>query len=554
MGEAANISLKAIGKQDTHLLSKDPEDSFFHPKVEQHSEFRKYHNRHTVSNPSQKSWWPFGETIKVELNPHNMGDLLTNMWVRVDLPKWESRITWNDVTEREYFVYKTAEEFGISLGEGAFTAQEAYTYIRNGPNPYTSPLEYYLSVRFNELQTDFRQNSQNWEIFLLGKIFANDEVPPGVVVPESRFWGYAQYVGRKLIKKIRFIVDETVIEELDADSIVIYDNIYKTHDQKMNGYLQYNMGITSASWQTFNQQEQKYATSNQVFIHIPFFFAKNYRTELHENNIQNKQPFPICAIKKQKILVEIEFFDTPYFIQFYQASDPVSNTLPTKTLNNFDIVTEEVTLTDEERLYYMNNPIKLTYDFMNRHSSTDVKPSENQFISVKLEPKIPVKMLHWFFRWGGYERSGNYESDLTTKRFNYSEYPNGNHVLKNAHLTLNGERFPRVSDVDYRYFLEYVNATLKLSESGVKPNIDLSGGIADIYEGSYIYSYGFAIHPKSTQTSGFLDFSDLNSEQTKLHIELGDEVVNTNNDYTLYMYYTGYRTLKFENGYVSFVI
>ncbi len=32
MGEAAKISLKAIGKQDTHLLSKDPEDSFFNYK------------------------------------------------------------------------------------------------------------------------------------------------------------------------------------------------------------------------------------------------------------------------------------------------------------------------------------------------------------------------------------------------------------------------------------------------------------------------------------------------------------------------------------------
>jgi hypothetical protein len=29
MGEAAKISLKAIGKQDTYLLSKDPEESFF---------------------------------------------------------------------------------------------------------------------------------------------------------------------------------------------------------------------------------------------------------------------------------------------------------------------------------------------------------------------------------------------------------------------------------------------------------------------------------------------------------------------------------------------
>jgi hypothetical protein len=29
MGEAAKISLKAIGKQDTYLLSKEPDESFF---------------------------------------------------------------------------------------------------------------------------------------------------------------------------------------------------------------------------------------------------------------------------------------------------------------------------------------------------------------------------------------------------------------------------------------------------------------------------------------------------------------------------------------------
>jgi hypothetical protein len=39
MGEAAKISLKAIGKQDLHLLSKDPEDSFFKDRdMTRHSE------------------------------------------------------------------------------------------------------------------------------------------------------------------------------------------------------------------------------------------------------------------------------------------------------------------------------------------------------------------------------------------------------------------------------------------------------------------------------------------------------------------------------------
>ena len=44
MGEAAKISLKAIGKQDTYLLSKDPDESFFnYTENKRHTDFRKYH-------------------------------------------------------------------------------------------------------------------------------------------------------------------------------------------------------------------------------------------------------------------------------------------------------------------------------------------------------------------------------------------------------------------------------------------------------------------------------------------------------------------------------
>ena len=40
MGEAAKISLKAIGKQDTFLLSKDPDESFFNYTTDRnHSNF-----------------------------------------------------------------------------------------------------------------------------------------------------------------------------------------------------------------------------------------------------------------------------------------------------------------------------------------------------------------------------------------------------------------------------------------------------------------------------------------------------------------------------------
>src|SRR5210317_17959 len=112
MGEAAKISLKAIGKQDTHLLSKDPDDlPFKYDNNDRHSEFRKYHNVQRV-NQGISSNWPFGETIRVELNPKNMGDLLNNVWIQMKLPDWNFQdITFNETVQKILFGGKTLAEF-----------------------------------------------------------------------------------------------------------------------------------------------------------------------------------------------------------------------------------------------------------------------------------------------------------------------------------------------------------------------------------------------------------------------------------------------------------
>ena len=87
MGEAAKISLKAIGKQDTYLLSKDPEESFFNYRADKvHSNFRKYQRSKNVINNGTIANWPFGQTIKVQFNPTNMGDLLSNMYLSITMP------------------------------------------------------------------------------------------------------------------------------------------------------------------------------------------------------------------------------------------------------------------------------------------------------------------------------------------------------------------------------------------------------------------------------------------------------------------------------------
>ena len=84
----AMICLHAIGKQDEHLISNDDKArSLFTYKEKRHSNFSKYHRTTPVINPGGKASWPFGETIKVTMNPQNMGDLLSNMYISIKMPK-----------------------------------------------------------------------------------------------------------------------------------------------------------------------------------------------------------------------------------------------------------------------------------------------------------------------------------------------------------------------------------------------------------------------------------------------------------------------------------
>ena len=45
----AEICLAAIGAQDLHLLSDDPNRSLFKYNPKRHSNFRKYHRSHTIN-------------------------------------------------------------------------------------------------------------------------------------------------------------------------------------------------------------------------------------------------------------------------------------------------------------------------------------------------------------------------------------------------------------------------------------------------------------------------------------------------------------------------
>ena len=87
MGEAANLSLKAFGKQDTYLLSKT-QKTFNYQDVKKHSNLEFHKTKNVLIQVA--AGWPFNQTVKVEYDPKNMGDLLTNLYLKIDLPAKET--------------------------------------------------------------------------------------------------------------------------------------------------------------------------------------------------------------------------------------------------------------------------------------------------------------------------------------------------------------------------------------------------------------------------------------------------------------------------------
>lgn len=448
MGEAANISLKAIGKQDTHLLSNDPEESFFSDDgVRRHSDFRKYHRNRNVPNPNQQINWPFGQTIKVEFNPQNMGDLLSNMWLSVKMP--------------------------------------------------------------------------------------------GLTNPDDG--NYADQLGRHLLKSVAMVIDEIEIEKIHDDWGIIYDELYLEMSEKVaNRFLiNRNLGYDDS---TTNPNIAKLDADLVIPLH--FFFSRKFASDEYSSNKPNRPYFPVCAAHRQKIEFILEFHEPTFFTDRNVEISPLY-------IQSFNLVTEEITVSPEERNYLVKERQTLVTDLVRKHPTT-VSEIGKDVIQTNLVPNIPVKCFHWFLRNTQFEDErisiGDPTSDETRyyqNRFNFSSNVNFDEtqtffypIMDSTSFFINGNKLPNVSKTNHNYY---------------KYLIPFHNRLARPYRN--IYTYSFSMNPVNVEPSGNLDFSQIKSEKTSIQVKLntneGSLVDIDTNTYSLQMYYTGYQTFNFENGFMS---
>ena len=434
---AAIIALNALGKQDRYLISENLNDSLFDYSERRHADFRKYHRVTNVSNPNIKSTWPFGEKIKVTFNPQNMGDLLSNMYIRVKMPALTS--------------------------------------------------------------------------------------------PEN----YADQLGRHLLESVVMRVDELEVETYYDDWSIIYDELYSEITEKIANRYLLNRGLpydSSDGGAVFAEYE------SELVIPLHFFFSRKYASDDYSSNKPNRPYFPLCAIYKQKLEFEFKFHKQSFFTD---SSTPIS-------LTNFEIVTEEITIPANERMYFMKEKQMLITDVVKRHPSTVTEVGKH-VIKNNIVANIPVKCIHWFFRNSMFENEDVIKEPSETEegkffihnRFNFSSNVNFDQtytffspVMYDAKFHINGNRLPNLTSTNHSFYKYLVPFQKRLS----RPIRN-------------IYTYSFSMNPMNVEPSGSLDFSNIQSEKTNIDIQL--EPILTES-YTLHMYYTGYQTFTFENGFMQF--
>ena len=297
------------------------------------------------------------------------------------------------------------------------------------------------------------------------------------------------------------------METLYTDWAVIYDELYMSEEEKDAVKFLDNNGKPSGTMAGTSDN----ASNRGINLYIPlhFFFGRRHSTQDFDNKLLNdkyfKPYFPLCAIHKQKIFLNITFNDKTFFTN---SQPEVVMELP-----QFEIVTEEITVTPLERSYIINNKQTITTELMRRQSPIDI---DSFFVEAKnnLVPKIPVKTLHWFFRRDEFETRPN----EIANRFNYGNYYSGptttsniyvqaeNPIMSDAQLFINGTQNLGFMEAKERN----LSSTANYFKHQVPFKIGLSAPLRNIY------TYSFSLKPKDPLPTGALDFSQLNSDKTFL--------------------------------------
>ena len=364
---------------------------------------------------------------------------------------------------------------------------------------------------------------------------------------------YCNQLGNALIKEYSFIVGDNTIQTVPGDWNVIHDELYATDNERYAKRFLINGGNPDGVLPPTTSDIPLYIPLNFLFSRyksvLPGNWYNNISTGEKTNGADTFKPyFLTCACTQQQIYIKIEMNPITFF-----------SNAATLSLDKVQLVTEEVTLSEEELFYYMKSPHVTIYNTVQRqpvfrldngqgvkNSSTGISSGCPNVYKDELMSTMPVKAFHWFIRDQRYEN----ETDNTyyLNRYNFSSNPTANvhteknfQILSDARIYING--YSQLSFLD-KSNPPFTNTT---GSSYYKYVVtDTHGYTAP---NRNIYTYSFSLNPKEPSPSGSLDFSVMNSSKDYVNGHILESA--TSNSYNINTHYIGYIILKYENGFCN---
>ena len=603
----AGISLNAIGKQESYILSDNVDESIFNYDMKKHSNFTKF-NRTTIVNRSPTSpTWPFNERIKVTFNPQNMGDLLSNMYILIKLPGLTAGKNYSDqigrhliksVTMRvdEIEVEKIYDDwmvihdemyievsekvanrfmlnrmlgFDTSSANGAYASRESEVII---------PLPFFFSRKYSS--DEYLTNEPNRPFFPLCAIHKQK------IEFEFEFHTQTFFTSEPTtmtLENFKIITEEFTIDPMERLYLKNRPYTMITDVVKRHPTLQTTAGVD-------NIRTNLVPNSRVKSIH---WFLRN--TEFENTSLATiENEFDTYTIKVNEwngvfSLKNISFFTTltkggvTTFSRVNFSEVPITDGNDEDTTEKvgevfsteYNIVPWIVDPGSDKAIITVKVPAnsfieKFTFEFYTEESSTNDTGTINRYTNI---PGFQIERNDEDPAVSEYSTVSNKISDfVSNSQATYTQsysivldttvfrVPDAN--FSDYHNIQNRFNFSKNPDFDETFtFFNPVMKSAKFFIQGVDlPNISSTTDAYYKYMIPYqkrlsrpvrnIYTYSFAIHPLNVNPSGSLDFSDIKSDRTSIELKLDPLLTKT---YTLYIYYTGYQTFNFDKGFMSLV-
>jgi hypothetical protein len=348
---------------------------------------------------------------------------------------------------------------------------------------------------------------------VLANMYLKFVVPPGSYCSQNLGWA--------MIHQLEFRVDSQVIEIIKGDWNVVYSQTHYLPEEQ------------DALTQLFNAPTK--TRPGNMYVPLHFFFNRRHGNQDTANPLIHDSYFnpyflTCAAYANREITVSVTWNPATFF-----TSDGKC------TLSSVTLVTEEFVISETEKAFIVGSKKSQVISFV---GNNPVHRAHASPFHVNLTPSVPVKALYWFFRNTLYENAG--QTRYYNDRYNFSndilatnETETMSPIASETQLYLDGKQLMSLSlpttntdRLDGSFFYKFLQP---LSHSLTVPVKN-------------IYMYSFCLRPKDPAPSGAVDFSQLDSQSTKL---TGSFYKNAGGNYSINVFYTGYHELTYENGFVS---